>query len=94
MLGTHGGRIPAAMPFFQHVGIAINDNHRIVHYHTQYEYQCCQCDGVEFDTRDIHQSYANGYADWHARACHQCRAQREEQQHDCYHHDDGDENIF
>ena len=47
----------------QEVRIAVYDDDRVIDNHSQNEDESRQCDGVQFDTRDIHQADTDSRAD-------------------------------
>ena len=86
-------RVPTRPTAVQQVGISVDNNHRVVHDHTQHKDQCRQGDRVQFDTGEVHQSDTDGYAHRHTGTSHQRRTQRKEQKHHGNHHKDGYEYI-
>ena len=81
------------MPFLQEIGVAVDDYHRVVHYHTQHEDECCERYGIQFNTHQVHQPQRNRDTYGYARACHEGCAQGEEHEHDKDDDHDRDEYV-
>ena len=93
LLRADRGGVPAAVPFLQEIGVAVDDYHRIVHYHAQHEDECRKRYGVQFNAHQIHQPQRNRDTYGYARACHEGCAQREEHEHDKDDDHDRDEYV-
>ena len=81
------------MMTIQVVGVAVNDNNRIINDHSEHEDEGRQRDRIQFDTCDIHQADTDRRAYRQAGSCHEGGTEREEHQHHGNDHQDGDEDI-
>ena len=81
------------MTALQEVGIAINDDHRVVHDHSQYEDESSQRNGIQLNTSQVHHAYTDRGADRQSRCRYKGRTQRKEQQHDGDHDQNGDHDV-
>ena len=75
------------------VRIAVYDDHRIVHDHSQHEDQCRQRHCIQLDTGEVHQAYTDRRTNRQTGSRHQSRSQREQHQHDGNNHQDRYDDI-
>ena len=82
------------MSLGQQFAIAVDDDHRVVHHHTEHHNQCSQGDGIQLYSRQIHYSQRNSDADWQTCRADQRCAQGEEHQHYRNDNEHGDDQIL
>ena len=79
------GGIPSIHAFAEILQIAVEHHNGIVNHHTQHQNQSGQRDDMQRNAYCRHDCDADERGQRHNDTCHQCRAPREEQQHN---HDD------
>ena len=66
--------------------VAIKNNDRIVHHHSDDGNHSCQCDGIQLDTSHIHNAQADSGARRNCSRSNKRRTEREKHEHNQYNH--------
>ena len=92
-LGAGTGRVGAPKPLSQLVHVAVHRDDGIIDNHSQHDDERRQRHRVELHAREVHDGYGDGGDDGQAGAGDEGRLQGEQQQHDGYDHQHGDEQV-
>ena len=82
------------MTLREEFAITVDDDDRVIHHHTQDHDQRSQGHGVQLHAHKVHHTERDRNTNRQTGRADQSRTHREEDEHDGYHNEDGDHEVF